>query len=173
MIRSIIAAAAILACSAAPAFAAPFYLKAEIGTTDVAVEGINLDDGQTYGAAVGTAIGPVRVEAGVRHVDTGLDLFGVSAEGLDYSATAYFDFAVTERTGVFVGAGVDYITAEASFGPFFSTDTEGTGYHYAAGVAHRVSENTILEAQYRHTEADLDGLDLELDAVTVGARFAL
>lgn len=172
MIKTFVIAAAML-CFAGAANAAPFYLKAEIGTADVAVEGINLDDGQTYGAAVGTSVGPVRVEAGVRHVDTGLDLFGVSADGLDYAATAYFDFAITERTGVFVGAGVDYITAEASIGPWAAFDAEGTGYHYAAGVAHRVSDNAILEAQYRHTEADLDGLDLELDAVTIGARFAL
>lgn len=173
IIRSILAAAAAMCLFAGTANAAPFYVKAEVGITpQTEVEGFNLSDDATYGLLAGTAVGPVRVEAGVSRLSADIADF-VEGDAIDYRATAYLDMPITEQTGVFVGAGVDYLQAEVNVGPFFSEDLEGTGYHYTAGIAHRISENAIGEVAYRHIEADLDGLDVATDAVTLGLRFRL
>lgn len=152
------------------------YLKASIGTTmGVDVEGLELDDGAVFGGAIGTGFGPLRVELGATHIDTGFANL-IDADAMDYSATAYLDWNITEKSSLYVGAGLDYIDASATiYG--YSVDGSGEGWHYSAGYARRFGESLILEAQYTHTDADLDfegyGLGVEIDAVTLGARFTL
>lgn len=181
-IRYILAAFAAIACLglAQTASASDWYVKAEVGTTfDTQVQtsfgGTELTDELTYGAYVGTAVGPVRVEAGASHIAGNINLGGISLEAsaIDYNATAYLDLKVSEDSAFYVGAGADYIQAEAALGPFFSTDLSGYGYHVTGGYAHRVSPSSIIEIQGRYLSADLGQVDLTGTAFTVGYRYAL
>lgn len=172
---AIVAALALVgfvALSCSNADAREFYVKAEIGTTiDTQASGLELNDDLTYGAYVGTDVGPLRVEAGVAHLAASTSIFGteIATSAIDYSATAYLDHS----SGLYVGAGVDYIQAEATVGGWWSDDYSGTGWHVAGGYATRVSDNAVVEFQVRYTEADLDVADLTTTAATVGVRFAL
>lgn len=171
----IILIASLAFCSNADA--REWYVKTEVGTTfDSQVQtsfgGTELTDELTYGAYVGTSVGPVRVEAGASHLagDINLGPIAIESSAIDYNATAYLDLATSQSGGFFVGAGVDYVQAEVSVGPFFSTDQSGYGYHVSGGYAHRVTESGILEFQARYLSADLDNVDLTGTAFTVGFR---
>lgn len=155
-----------------PAFANPFYGKVEAGfIVNTEVEGFELDSNSVYGAALGTTVGPVRVEAGANRLN--FDVFpGVTADATNYSATAYADFQLTERSAVYVGGGVDYIQAEVNaFGT--SIDTEGSGWHATAGYSRRIGNGIIADFGARYLSADLDGLNAEAVTATAGLRFAL
>lgn len=158
------------------ASAGEWYGKVSIGESSAAIEGIDLNEGLSYGAAIGTSVGPVRVEAGVDHISG--DFAGIlDAEALVYSGTAYLDLPVGDNASVFVGAGLDYVDGEGSI-PGFAIDASGTGYHLAAGGAYRLSPNVIAEAQWRRIEADLEAdfigdVEMEADVLTVGLRLAL
>lgn len=155
------------------------YAAVRVGqATNTEVSGISFDDGLTYGAAVGKAVGPFRVELGVDRLQGDLNFGGPSIQGeaLDYSATAFLDWNVGEHSSVFFGAGADYVDASASiFGYEISGD--GTGYHYAAGFARRFTDNIVGEVQWRHLESelstDIGDVDLVSDQITVGLRFSL
>lgn len=156
-----------------------WYAKASVGVSEADVSAfggtVSFDEGLAYGGAMGTSVGPVRVEAGVSHLSG--DFAGViNADALDYHLTGYLDLPVGDNASVFGGAGIDYIDGEASLG-FGSIDASGEGYHYAAGFAYRFSDRIIGEFQWRHVTADLDtsfgSVDLEANEATVGIRLAL
>jgi opacity protein-like surface antigen len=175
IIQSITAAAILAPCLISNANASDWYGKVSVGQTEADISGVALDEGLAYGGAVGTSIGPVRVEAGVTHLSG--DFAGiVDADALTYSATGYLDLPVGAHASVFAGAGIDYIDGEANV--FGSTlDASGEGYHWSVGGAYRLSERMIAEAMFTQTTADLDtdfgGVDLEANTVTLGLRFAL
>lgn len=178
LLQTAVATALLAPCAISEVNAAPLYGKVSVGTSEAEVSGFALDEGLSYGAALGSSIGPVRVEAGVDRLSGSFDLFGpsIDAGALDYRATAFLDLPVGEHASVFAGAGVDYIDAEASaFGT--DIDADGTGWHWAVGGAYRLSDNLIAEAQFRRVSADLEtdfgDVDLEADQVTFGLRFAL
>lgn len=171
MLKNLFLSLVALTALAGTANANPFYAKVEAGVTaNTEVEGFALSDDTTYGVSVGTAVGPIRVEGGVSSINA--DTFGADIGAVDWRVTGYADFAVSENTSVYAGAGLDYVQAEASFGPS-SISVEGAGWHLAAGIARRVSNSMILEAQARYLDADLDGLDVSSTAFTVGTRIAL
>lgn len=175
-ILAVLAAAALTAMTACDADARDWYVKAEVGSTfDAQVNGTELTDEPIYGAYVGTAVGPVRVEAGARHVSGDINLGGIALEtsAVDFTATAYLDLATSDNAGFFIGGGADYWRGEASIGPFFSTDVEGFGWHASGGYAQRITDNMIAEVAVRYDDADLDGIDLTGVSGTVGVRFAL
>ena len=156
------------------ASAAPLYVKAEVGTTadtqvDTGFGSIEFTDGPVIGAYAGTAVGPVRVEAGIAHLSGDVNFFGLVVDGSanDYNATAYLDTS----SGFYVGAGVDYIQAEASIGPF-SIEQSGYGYHVSGGYAF-AAVGGIVEVQATYLEASLDDVDLSGPRFTVGYRHAL
>lgn len=161
------------------AMAAPLYGKVSVGVSDAEVSGLQLDEGLSYGAAIGTAVGPFRVEAGVDRLSGSFDFFGpsINADATDFRASAFLDLPMGDRASVFAGAGVDYIDAEASaFGTEIGAD--GTGWHWAVGGAYRLADGIVGEVQYRHLAADLDAdfigdVDLDATQVSVGLRFAL
>lgn len=174
-------AAAVAALIAGNAWAeqadAATYAKISVGQTAGEVNGINLDDGLAYGAAIGTNFGPVRVEVGVDHLAGAIN-FGptLEATALDYSATAYLDLPIGDNATVFAGAGVDYVMGEASF--FGNNiDAEGDGWHYAVGASYRLAPGIVGEAQFRQVSAELDSdfgpVDLDASEVTLGLRFLL
>lgn len=174
-----IALIAICAFFAIPsmASAAPMYVKIEAGSTaNTEVEGIALSDDLAYGAALGADFGPVRVEAGVSHF--GADILSIAtASALNYRATAFVDFGVTDRSAFYAGAGLDYITAEANL-LTYSVDGEGDGWHYVVGYSWALNDAITLDANVRHVEADLDfgvvsDVSLETDLVSAGIRLAL
>ena len=145
----VLVAVGIFSCGNADA--REWYVKAEVGSTfDSQVQtsfgGTELTDELTYGAYVGTAVGPVRVEAGASHLAGDIPLGGITLEtsAVDYNATVYLDLATSDKGGFYIGAGPDYIQAEANLGPFFSTSQSGYGYHISGGYAHRVSESGII-----------------------------
>lgn len=161
---------------ASKADAAEWYGAVKVGQTQSSVEGIDLTDELAYGAAIGTSVGPVRVEAGVDHL-AGSFANIVNADAFDYNATAYLDLPVGHNSSVFVGGGVDYIDGSASiYGS--SIDASGEGYHWAVGAAHRFAPGVIGEVQWRQTTANLntdfaDGVDLDATEITAGLRFTL
>ena len=170
MAAGAVALLAILAVCSAPASAGEYYVKAEIGTTvDAQAGGVELSDEATYGIHGGTSVGPVRVEAGVRHVSGNVALgpFVLESSAINYTGTAYLDHS----SGFYVGAGVDYYDTETSIGPFVSMDDSGYGYHVSGGYATRINDRTILEVQARYSDAELDSSgDLTGTAITIGLR---
>lgn len=60
---------------AAPAHAEDggWYGRVSIGSSDFQVSGLEFEPGLTYGAGIGTSVGPVRVEAGVDRISGQLD----------------------------------------------------------------------------------------------------
>ena len=155
------------------------YAKISVGQSGAEIEGINLTDGDAYGAALGANLGPVRVEVGVDRLAGALNAFGpsIEANALDYHATAYLDLPVGDNAKAFAGVGLDYIDGQAGF---FGTDIDasGDGWHWAAGASYRLSESITAEAQFRQVSASLDAdflgdVDLDASEVTLGLRFAL
>lgn len=177
---SVCALAALSAAAfARPAAADDWYVKASVGQSEAEVSGIAFEPGLSYGAALGTSVGPVRVEAGVDRLSGELSLGGpsVQADALVYSVTGYLDLPVGDNASIYAGAGLDYVDGDASlFGS--SIDANGDGWHWALGGAYRVSERIIGEVQYTSLSADLDAayigaVDLRDDRITAGLRFAL
>ena len=166
------AGAAIFTC---PANAAVIdYAKISFGQVDTAdVNGYELSGGDVFGVAVGKAVGPLRVELGYNQLQAGTD-FGVAVDGRarDLNAMAYVDIPVGHNTTIYGGAGVDYVNARATLvGHSFSAD--GYGYSYGGGIATRISDHLIAEAQYRQLEvSDLGGVDLSNGIATVGLRMS-
>lgn len=154
-----------------------FYGVVRVGQDEAQIEGFELDEGLTYGAAIGTSVGPFRVEAGVDRLSGDFGGGLLDGDALDYSASAFLDLNVSERASLFAGAGVDYVQAEANiFGS--SIDASGSGWHYAVGGAYRLAEGIIAEVQWRQLDASVDAdfigeVDLEARSVTAGLRFAL
>lgn len=156
------------------ASAESWYGAVRVGqTTEASVSGISFDDDLTYSGAVGTNLGPLRVEAGVARLSGEYGGGALQADALDWNATAYLDIPVGDNAKVFAGAGVDYIVGSASiYG--FGVDADGQGYHYSAGASYRISERFVGELMWTHREADLDtdfgSVDLSTDEVTLGIR---
>jgi len=158
---------------AAPASAA--YVKAEVGFTadtqvDTSYGSIELGDDATYGAYVGTAVGPFRVEGGVAHISGDANFYGltVDASANDFNATAYLDTA----SGFYVGAGVNYIQAEATPYPGYSIEQSGYGWHVSGGYAF-AAFGGIVETQVTYLDASLDDFDLTQTRATIGYRHAI
>ncbi len=157
--------------------AAPFYVKASVGqTAGAAVSGVDLSDDMVYGGALGTSVGPFRIEAGADHIATKFASI-VDASAWDYSATAYLDLPLGDHASLFAGAGLDHINGSAKT-PFGSFDASGNGHHFSGGLAYRFAPGVIGEAQYRRISADLDGgsfgsVNIDVDTVTAGLRLAL
>jgi opacity protein-like surface antigen len=160
---------------AATADAGEWYGAVRVGQSQADVSGISFEEGLSYGGAVGTSVGPVRVEAGVNRLSG--DFAGVvNADALDWNATAYLDLPVGDNASVYAGAGLDYVDGSASiYG--YDIDASGDGYHWTIGAAYRLNANMIGEVQYTSTTADLDtdfgGVDLDASNISVGVRFAL
>jgi len=144
-----------------------WYVKAEVGQAmDTEAGGFALGDDTTIGAYVGTAVGPIRVEGGVSRIEADTTIgIGLEVDALYYNATGYLDLP----NGLYVGGGAGYIDAEAEFGPVSFTD-EGWAWHAAGGYAHRLNDRTILEAQVRYIDAELDTVG---EATTVTATLGL
>lgn len=161
---------------ATTADAGEWYAAARVGVSEAEVSGMAFNEGLTYGGAVGTSVGPVRVEAGVTRL-SGDFANVIEADALDYSLSGFLDFPVGDRAALFVGGGVDYVDGSASI---YGSEIEasGNGYHYTTGLSYRFSPGIIGEAAYSHLTAELDAdylgdIDLESDQVSLGLRLAL
>lgn len=173
MIRSILVAIAATFILAAPANALDFYGKVEAGVSDnITAESFDLQDGKTFGAAIGTTVGPFRVEAGASQIDA--EAFGgiVSADATNYRATVYADLFNNDTRAFFIGAGVNYVDADISLG-YGSVSDSGQGWHYTAGYSRRIGSGLIGEVAYTNTQVELFGADVEASTFTVGLRFPL
>jgi len=152
------------------------YAAVRVGqATNTAVEGISFSDDMTYGVAVGKAVGPFRVEVGANRISGDLNYGGpvISGDAMDFHASAFLDFNISERTSVYVGGGADYVNAEADiFG--YTINGDGYGYNFAVGAAHRFNDHVIGEAQFRRLNADLStdfgDVTFEGDQITLGIR---
>lgn len=161
---------------AVAADAQPFYAKFSAGMTEAEVEGLALDEGANFGAALGTALGPFRVEAGADRLSGEFGGGFAEIDAIDWRAGAYLDLPIGDNASVFVGAGLDYIDGEATaFGN--TIDASGSGYSLAAGGAYRLNDRVIAEAQWRRIEADLESdfgdIDAQADVFSVGLRLKL
>lgn len=163
--------AAVLAVQ--PAHASELYARASVGqTTNASISGVNFNDGMSYGAGVGGAVGPVRLELGADRVSG--DIANViEGHAMVYSATGFIDVPVGAVT-VSGGAGVDYVrgSVHAPYGG--SYDAEGYGWHWAVQGSTRVSDRIIAQVEYRHLSADLgDPGTLDADQISAGFRFRI
>lgn len=158
---------------ASVASANPWYARVDVGQlADAQANGAEIDDGLVYGAGIGTAVGPLRVEVAASRVD-GKFVNAIDVDAIEARATAYLDLRVSENTAWYIGAGPSWISAEANFGAPLA-DTDGWGYHVTGGISHRIRDGLILDAGVRYTASDdLGGADLEAFTPSVGVRFAL
>lgn len=174
--KNIMAAVAVaLTLGLAQTATAEIYVKAEVGVAvdtqvDTSFVDVEFDDGLTFGGYVGTAVGPFRVEAGAAHISGDANFFGipVDASAIDYNATAYLDTA----SGFYVGAGINYVEAEATVAGLFSANDSGWGYHVSGGYAFSAAGG-IIELQGTYRQIDMDNVDLSGPAFTVGYRRAI
>lgn len=170
-LTALAAAVAAIACLTPAQAQAEVYAKAQVGLTAASsLEGYAMEDNVTFGGAVGTTVGPLRIEAGIDRI--GAAISGVDFRATDYRATAYADIFGNDDGSFYVGAGLDYLAADVSSGPW-STDFTGNGWHVAAGYGHRVSSNMILEAGARYIDADFEGTNASAVAFTIAARVGL
>jgi opacity protein-like surface antigen len=144
-------------------------------TTNTSVSGIDPSDGMSYGAAVGGALGPVRLEAAADHLAG--DFAGViKGDAWDYSVSALLDLPISHDTAIFGGAGLDHVEATAHV-PFGSFGGSGNGHSFQAGVSHRFAPGVMGEVRWKRTSADLsisgNSVSLDADQVTMGVRFTL
>mgnify|MGYP000332418779 CR=1 FL=1 len=176
---------AAMAIASGPAQAAVFdnwYGKVSAGVSaNAEVAGLELEDGLSAGAAIGTDFGPLRIEAGADHIGHTLNLGGAEADAsaIYASGTVYADFKATDNIGLFIGAGGGLANAEASL---FGTNVTGDGlaWHVKAGAAARMNDRMIFEVAVTHIEADLDfdvgggqvNADYTSNFVGAGIRFA-
>lgn len=147
-----------LAALTSQAHAGDFYLKLDGAmAADAEVAGASLDEGSDVGVAVGTKWKFLRLEAGLDRIDHTLNLGGASADvnALAYGGAAYLDVPITERLGLFVGAGAGFADAHASVAGV-EINGDGPTWKAEAGAAIRISDNVIGEVFYRHREADID-----------------
>ena len=161
--------------AAATADAADWYGAVHVGQSEITGSAygssVELNEGTSYGAAIGTSVGPFRVEAGADQLSG--DLAGFADVDLTaYSATAYLDLSVGDNASVFVGAGADYLQGELNV-PGYSMSESGDGYHWAVGGAYRLSEKIVGEVQFRQITGDIAGIDVDANQFSVGARFRL
>lgn len=172
-----VAAAALVAGNAwaTTADASEWYGRVSVGQSEITGSAggftAELEEGLSYGAGLGTSVGPFRVEVGVDQLSGNFANFA-DVDALAYSATAYLDLNVGENASVFVGAGADYIDAEMNV-PGFSVSETGEGWHYDVGAAYRLSDRFIGEVRVRQIQADIAGIDVDTSQVTAGVRFAL
>lgn len=143
--------------------------------TNTSVGSVDFSNGPAYGLAVGTKLGPVRVEVAADHAEGSLSSY-IDGSMWDYNASGFLDFKIGENSAISVGGGAGYIQAKATaFGSSF--DTEGTEYHGSITLSHRVASGMIAEVEFRHIEGDLDlpygSGDLSTDVVRAGLRVAL
>lgn len=177
--KTLLAGAAALAALLLPAAAHAdgWYATARVGAvTDASADysgyTIDLNGDETFGVAAGTALGPVRVEASYDRQN--FNLLGLVSANADlYSLNGYLDLSVTDRFGVFGGAGISLADVDLSYG-LGSANAQGTGWNVAGGATYRLAPNLTAEFMVRRTDIDLDD---DLTAVsytsTVGVRAAL
>lgn len=176
---------AIAAFTATPAHAAEGLYGAVSGSVamDGDINGLSVDEGNAFGVAVGAEWKALRIEANVDRVSHEINLGGAAADAsaMVYGGSAFLDFPITEKLGLFAGGGGGYADAEASL---FGTDLTGDGisWNVKAGAAFRLSDTLIGEAYIKHIEADLDmdvpgggqfNVDYAANFAGVGLRLAL
>lgn len=159
------------------AHAEGYYVTARIGeVTDASAEAygytIDLNGDETYGVALGTALGPVRVEAS--YDVQNFNLLGlISADARVISLNGYLDLPVTDRFGLFAGAGPSFVDAELSYG-LGSASATGWGYNLAGGATYRLAPNLTAELRVQRTDVTLgDDLDAVSYTSTIGVRAAM
>lgn len=165
------------ACALAGNANAEIYISGHGGlVTKAESSGFSADGQMTYGGAVGTSFGPLRVEIGADVMEAEALGGAVDITATDLSATAFLDVPLTENFSGFVGLGAGWIDGEADFG-FGSYTADGTEWHYALGASYKMSDNMTLEARWTATNASLDAygsdFDADLETLTVGLRFAI
>lgn len=171
----LLAAAALAAAffAATPAASAlDWTVRAEVGQTvntqiDFGPVTLEPSNGSVVGIHVGTDLGPVRVEAGVRQIELEALAGAVQIDATNLTGTAYVDLPY----GFFVGGGPDYYQTETTLGGVFSIEDSGWGYHATAGYRHRLSDSIDLEVAYRYSSSD--DLGFTSGAVTAGVSFIL
>ena len=168
LIIGAVLALGLIGLGACDALAAPLYISGHVGvSTEQSVGGISFEDQNTFGGAIGTAVGPVRVEVGVdRHNGSAYGGI-VQSRATVYNASAFLDTS----SGFYAGGGVDWAQASESFYGCKENDS-GFGYHAAVGYAKRISDNIILDAQARYTHLDVFEGSSDV-TFTVGARVAI
>lgn len=156
-----------------PACASELYVSAHVGaTTQVNVDGIRLDDGNTFGAAIGAEVLGTRVEAGIDRHNASFGGGVLQGSATVYNASVFLDLhPFGADSAVYVGGGGDWAQASGHIYNSSISD-DGYGYHVAAGASTRINDHLILDAQARYTH--LDVFDGTSDVTyTVGGRWAL
>lgn len=151
-------------------------IRAGVAEGTVSFSGGSLDSqqGNDIGAAVGSHVGPFRVELGVDSMTA--DLFpGVEGNVISYSATAYLDSPIKiGPVTPFIGIGGDYRKAKANFGFGHVDSGYNTGWHWDAGASAPINDHWDIEVMRResHGAIDIAGAspDVETTAWMLGLR---
>lgn len=155
-LASTAAATALLGIVSAPA-SAEVYGAVRAGFNDASVAGIDLDQGQTFEAALGAEAFGFRIEAGASKSTA--ELFGsVEGEMTTYSATLIKDVDLGSVTA-FAGVGLNYNEAEVGA---FGVSGAGDAWHYDLGASANINESWTLELRRRAIQ------DLTLDVDFIG-----
>lgn len=166
MLKSIAIGVGALALSAGSASALDAYGRAYVGVGDADV-GPFQTSGDLVGGALGLDdLGPFRVEAAATHFDT--SVFGVSAAAWDFAGTAYIDIPLGSRFTISPNVGVDWATVDLGFG-----SADATGWHWGVEASTPLTDTLDLTGAFTRTDLDFDGLNVTVDAMTLGLRFDL
>lgn len=174
---AMIAAAAVCAFFAAcavltQASARDWTVRAEVGQTvnteiDVGPLTLEPSNGSVVGIHLGTSVGPVNLEAGVRQIELEALAGAVTIDATNFTGTVSLDLPY----GTFVGVGPDYYNTETTLGGVFSINDSGWGYHATAGVNFPINDRFAAQVAYRYTNSD--DLGFTSGAVTASLSYTL
>jgi opacity protein-like surface antigen len=145
-----------------------FYLRGDIGWSFLDWSGGSDDNALAVGAGAGYRFNDnMRADmrfdwAGDYSVAPGADLSVASVLG-----NLYFDWANNSSFTPYVGAGLGYGWTNASPG----NDKDGVAFGLMAGVAVDLTDNIVLDAEYRFRDVMVSGSDPYEHQLLTGLRF--
>lgn len=182
-----------IAAGAGVIFPSDTELKSLSSGASVPANDIGLDTGYSLNAAFGTYLTPaLRAEAEIAYRETDLDSISIlggstnlpgKVTGLSLMGNLYYDHAITDRLGLYVGGGLGVTRVESDgvdgfLGTFRDGDDWVLSWQVMAGVAFHLTDQIALTGGYRlfGTE-DYDFSGTKYDAplihgVEVGLRFS-
>ena len=173
MHKTLILAAALtlagLSNTALAAEASDVFLRAELGHTDLDLDLIGEDSDTTTSLRGGYYFTPnFAVEGFVGSMYDG-NLFGFDAEfnGYGIGGIAKKNFGA-DNTGVFINGRAGIMRAHAEVGGFKDDTTEA---YVGVGAGYDFTQAFGLSINYDMVQSDVDGLDLDVETLTLGVEY--
>ena len=145
------------------------FLRAELGHTDLDLDLIGEDSDTTTSLRGGYYFTPnFAVEAFAGNVFDG-NVFGYDAEfnGYGIGGIAKKNFGA-DNTGFFINGRAGIMRAHAEVGGFKDDTTEA---YVGVGAGYDFTQAFGLSINYDVVQTEFDGLDLDLETITLGAEY--